>query len=393
MHSVTIGFTPRERFSLAAESLESIFDCTRVPFELIIVDCNMPRKYRDEVERVIGGRDNVKVIRRDHYLLPNASRNLVIQECGTEYLCLIENDVIVQDGWLETLIEACEQHPADVAVPLIMEGPLGSAEAHFDDKLGQVKVVNTPEGAKWEIVPRELSRHHDRGSERRKVEFVEQHCFLFRRSVFDRIGLFDEELNTRDEIDISLALYQADVPIVLEPSCEVHYLVPYPPEVDETEYFFFKWDLERGAESFERLRERWNLVRVPGDMAFIRERNRIGRMHQIGEELRHLVSPEASLILIDDQQWSGTPIVEGLSVVPFPERDGLAWGAPADDAEAISELERQRQQGAGYVAFGWPAYWWLDHYEGFAGYLRSNFACLAENDSFTVFDLSEPVEG
>lgn len=393
MPSVTIGFTPRERFSLAAESLESIFEHTRIPFRLIVVDCNMPSRYRAEMDRVLEGRENVTIIERDHFLLPNASRNLVIKETDpdADFLCLIENDVIVKDGWLTALIDACEQHPADVAVPLIIEGPVSSARIHFDDRLGGVREVDTPEGKKWEILPREVARHHDRGTERRTIQFMEQHCFLFRRNVFDRIDLFDEELNQRDEIDISLRLFHAGVPIVFEPKSEIHYLVPYPPEEDDKEYFFFKWDLDRGAMSFERLRKKWNLVEVPGDMNFIRERNRIGRMSELGNELRSLIPEDQRFMLVDDEQWSGTPVTEGLQVVPFPERDGEWWGRPADDDAAIAELERQRQAGTDYIAFGWPAYWWLDHYADFAQYLRSTYRCLADNDRMIVFDLREPV--
>jgi GT2 family glycosyltransferase len=395
MFKVVIGFTPRERFSLAAESLESIYENTDIPFHLIVVDCNIPKRYREQMDRVLKGKDNVTVIERDHYLLPNASRNLAIQATApdADYLCLIENDCLVKKGWLTALIRACEEHPADVAVPLIIEGPLSSDRIHFDDRLGSLREVDTPEGKKLQILPRDVSRHHDRGTDRRTVQFMEQHCFLFRRSAFDRIDLFDEQLNQRDEIDISLRLIQDGMTVVFEPKSEIHYLVPYPPEDEETDYFFFKWDLERGEESFERLRAKWNLVEVPGDMNFIRERNRIGRMHEIGRQLRSLIPALDPVAVIDDHQWSGTPIVDSLRTVPFPERDGKPWGRPTDDAAAIEELERQRQVGLGYLTVGWPAFWWLDHYKGFNDYLRGNFRCVAENDAFVVFDVHEPNSG
>ncbi len=63
MKSVTIGVVPRERFSLAAESLQRIFDCTDLPFNLIVVDCNIPARYRQQMDEVLNGRSNVKVIR------------------------------------------------------------------------------------------------------------------------------------------------------------------------------------------------------------------------------------------------------------------------------------------------------------------------------------------
>lgn len=387
MSKVTIGFVPRERFSLAAESLQRIFDCTRIPFDLIVVDCNIPATYREQMEKVLEGRDNVTVLRRDHYLLPNQSKNLVVAKATGEYLCMIENDVLVQEGWLSTLIAACEEHPADVAVPLIIEGPLGAKEVHFDDLLGEVRHVQGSDGPQLEIVPRKGNKNDDRKAARQTVQFMEQHCLLFRRSVFDRIGPYDEELNTRDEIDLSLSLYHAGVPVVFEPKCVVHYIPPFPPRPDETDYFFTKWDLERAANSRRRIREKWNLVEVPGSMEFVKDRNRIGHLHQVRERLEKLASSREPFILVDQERLRGTGFTDGLPAIPFVEKDGQYWGAPADDAEAIQELERLRQSGARYIAFVWFTHWWLDYYTGFRDYLRSQYRCILENDRVVVFDL------
>jgi hypothetical protein len=111
MSTVTIGFFPREQFSLASESLQRIFEYTRLPFNLIVVDCNTPKVYWQQIEQVLKGRSNVKVIHNDHYLQANQLRNLVIQEAKDEFLCFIENDVLVEEGWLSNLIIACKEQP------------------------------------------------------------------------------------------------------------------------------------------------------------------------------------------------------------------------------------------------------------------------------------------
>jgi len=390
MPTVTIGFVPRERFSLAAESLQRIFDYTDIPFNLIVVNCNIPTVYWQQMEAVLQGRDNVHVIHRDHYLLPNQSKNLVIPEAHDEFLCLIENDNLVKDGWLSQLIAACEEYPADVAVPLMIEGPVGARKVHFDDSLGQIRTVETPEGPKLEVLPRAERKELDRGRGRRTVQFMEQHCLLFRRSVFDRIGRYDEALNTRDEIDLSLSLYQAEVRVVFEPKCEIHYIPPYPPRADEIDYFFMKWDLERAAQSRDRLRKKWNLVYVPGEnIEFVKDRNRIGHLHKIPQELGALIPPERPFILVDQAQWLNTKILAGLHPIPFLERDGQYWGAPADDETAIRELNRLQQSGATAIVFSWQAFWWLEYYSGFHAYLQSHFPCILESDRLIVFGLKQ----
>ncbi len=152
MTNITIGFVPRERFSSAAESLESILTTkTDTSFEMLIVDCATPPAVWAEIEALIEGRDNIRVLHTDHVLLPNEAKNLVINETKTEYLCLIENDNLVEAGWLDKLVNACEEMPADVAVPLLMENRPGSTKVHFDTALGSIEVVQTDEGEKLHV--------------------------------------------------------------------------------------------------------------------------------------------------------------------------------------------------------------------------------------------------
>jgi hypothetical protein len=73
--------------------------------------------------------------------------------------------------------------------------------------------------------------------------------------------------------------------------------------------------------------------------------------------------------------------------LPFLEKDGAYWGPPPDDATAITELRRLRSEGAAFIAFAWPAFWWLDHYAGFRDFLTTRFPCVIRNDDIVLFDL------
>ena len=80
-------------------------------------------------------------------------------------------------------------------------------------------------------------------------------------------------------------------------------------------------------------------------------------------------------------------------VFPFlTARDGRPWGKPADDATAIAELEAMRRSGVSFIATAWPAFWWLDHYESFARYLRTSFHCAHASPNAIVFDLRKAAE-
>jgi 2-polyprenyl-3-methyl-5-hydroxy-6-metoxy-1,4-benzoquinol methylase len=99
------------------------------------------------------------------------------------------------------------------------------------------------------------------------------------------------------------------------------------------------------------------------------------------------VVPVGQQVIWVDQEELGPAGAAGRSTIPFTERDGQYWGPPADDAAAIAELLRLRAAGAAFIAFAWPARWWLDHYTGLHQYLRDHYSCVLESERLTVFDL------
>jgi hypothetical protein len=106
-------------------------------------------------------------------------------------------------------------------------------------------------------------------------------------------------------------------------------------------------------------------------------------------ELNARVPAGETLVLVDDGQLDRSYFPHHV-VLPFLERSGRHWGPPADDATAIAELQRMRQAGASYLAFAWPAFWWLEYYREFAQHVRAQFRCMLENDCLIVFDLRWP---
>jgi hypothetical protein len=83
-------------------------------------------------------------------------------------------------------------------------------------------------------------------------------------------------------------------------------------------------------------------------------------LEALKEETTRFNSTEDPFILVDEDQvrWS----MPELQAIPFLEKTGTYWGPPSDDYVAIDACERLRKRGAQYVAFVWPALWWLRHY-------------------------------
>ena len=404
MPTTTIGFVPRDQFSKGAAALRQIFERTSLPCHLVTVNPQMPERYWRDLNAVLGGRDNVTVLQAAPFTSTNEAKNMAARASDSEYLCLIENDVFVEEGWLERLLAACEEMPADVAVPLIYERDRESQLVHFDDRLGSIQTVQTENGPGIRILPRLDARESDLQSTRRKVQMIETHCVLFRRSAFDRIGGLDAGLSTsRNEVDLSLALHHAGATVAFEPASHVTFLPPPPVELEERDFYLERWDPARARQDQDRIERRWNVIGFPNSVGFAEYRYQLAkvdpgvqetrfaefevRLRRATDEIASAVPPGRTFILVDDVQWKANVVGKGRRPLPFLEREGQFYGPPSDDATAISELERMRGMGAEYMVFGWPAFWWLEYYRGFEAYIRENFRSVLDNDRLIVFDL------
>jgi hypothetical protein len=110
------------------------------------------------------------------------------------------------------------------------------------------------------------------------------------------------------------------------------------------------------------------------------------RLSQAIDEVEPFVAGR-TVALVDGDQW-GVDDSVGWHARPLPERDGAFWGSPADDDEALAELDRAVAAGATRLVVAWPAFWWLDHYSEFARAMRQRFPLLLSTERVQVFDLS-----
>ena len=114
----------------------------------------------------------------------------------------------------------------------------------------------------------------------------------------------------------------------------------------------------------------------------------VNGLRRAAKDIKALIPAESTIILVDQASFGNTFYPEGRSI-PFLERNGCYWGCPPDDDTAIREVERLRLVGANFIVFGWPAFWWLDHYIELHRYLRLKFPCTLENKRLVVFDMRD----
>lgn len=282
---VTIIVVPRERFSFSQESLESIYENTNYPFELIYVDGNSPKHVQTYLQEQ-ATQKQFKLLRTDQYLAPNQARNLALPYVKTEYLVFIDNDVYVESGWLTKLINCAEETQATVVCPLVCIGEQHYHRIHLAG--GEARVVLE---FKNDQVRRKIHEKHyfvnrlvaevKDELKRNQCEFAEFHCMLVRNDIFTEIGKLDEHLlSTREHIDFSLTINDLDKTIYCEPDAVVTYVPPRQLAWSDLRYFMLRWSDAWELASLEYFAQKWQLRTK--DKYFQKRYNRLGhRRHKV----------------------------------------------------------------------------------------------------------------
>lgn len=265
--TVTLVVTQRERFSLTKLSLDSILaDYSSYPFQMIYVDGNGPPQVYQYLQDQASKHEFIKLIRQDRYLKSNEARNLALPLSEpTDYIVFIDNDVIVERGWLKPLVECAEEEQAAVVSPLIFQGDPQEQEIHVFgidasfEKQPSGKNSFTQRhllrGTKLRDLPQELHRC--------PANAVDIHCLLVRYSVMESIVL-DEVFNNQDNVDLSLQVRALGRKILLEPSSVVTF--PDPQLVagfdrDDLPFYIFRWSEQSTKEILAYTREKWNVAK------------------------------------------------------------------------------------------------------------------------------------
>lgn len=291
---VTIVVAPRERFSFTRESLESIYEHTEPPFNLVYVDGGSP----SQVQHYLEGQAQEKefqLIRTDYYLSPNQARNLGLAQVSTRYVVFIDNDVVVTPGWLMSIVQCAETTGATVVSPLICQGKPVHEEVHCAGGEAQI-LVDTEAGKVRRRIREKIFKQGRQVADVREqlqcqqTELAEFHCMLVRTAIFQQIGYLDEAIiNTREHVDFCITIAQAGGTVHLEPASIVTY-VPGPPlEWSDIPYFMLRWSDAWELTSLHRLRDKWNLTE---DEFFKNRYKRLGWRRQMT-----LISPMVRSIL------------------------------------------------------------------------------------------------
>lgn len=258
----TVVITPRERFSTAPRALASVMQNTAAAYPLIYI-VGSPPAYLQEFLTQTCRSPRCQLIIEPQLLFPNAARNIGLRHVETKYAVFLDNDVVVEPGWLDALIRCAEETQADVVGPLCLFGEPEKGIVHsaggdltFHEEGGRCWMVEKHRYTNFCLKTRSVDLH------RAPCDFVEFHCMLTRRDLFDRIGLMDERIFSAGEhMDIALHVRARGGKTYTEPSAVVSYLTDAEYLVSDAEYFRLRWADDWNEPTLAHFAEKWKLDR------------------------------------------------------------------------------------------------------------------------------------
>jgi GT2 family glycosyltransferase len=292
-------------------------------------------------------------------------------------LVLLNNDVLVPEGWLDPLLAALEDRGVGLAGPTTNR--IGTeAEVECDAETL----------AALERFAAERAAAH--AGELRDVRMAAMFCLALRRETYLRVGPLDESfgLGLLEDDDYSERVRAAGLRVVCAEASFVHHF-------GEASFGV----LVRSGARERLLRENRRRFEAKHGFAWQPyERRQAPRYGQLTDRIRALVAarlPEQATVLVVSRGDERLLDLAGRRAWHFPQGDGGVYAGhhPGDSDEAIAQLETLRARGGSHLLFPQTGMWWLEHYAGLAEHLaRSARPVVQETDTCVIYELGAAQE-
>ncbi len=233
--------------------IESVFKHTHVPFELILVDNGSHDGTPEYFRELRRENANVKVVLNAKNLGFGKGCNQGLAVANGDYVCFLNNDTLVTEGWLEHLQWWAELEP-NVGVV----GPVSNRVAGIQ----RICPVSYDEDA---MIPEAIADHgglrdRHRAANRHESVFVNRIiglCLLLKRELVERIGGFDTRYGTGnfEDDDLCFRARVAGYKVVIARDVFIHHYGSKSFEGNKVDYtatmernmerFLKKWGFER----------------------------------------------------------------------------------------------------------------------------------------------------
>ncbi len=161
------------------ECLDALDRQTHRGFEVVIVDNSAAGQVRSGA----AGRRGAKILEPGRNVGFGAAINLAFGQSGAPYLAVLNDDAVPRPGWLAALVAAAEAHP---------DAGMFASQVRFfgEEHLDSAGIVIARDGSskqRGHLFPAAEFDHEE------EVLLPSGSAALYRRSMLDAVGLFDED--------------------------------------------------------------------------------------------------------------------------------------------------------------------------------------------------------
>lgn len=248
-------------------NIESLYENTELPFEVIIYDNDSGEETRNFLQSIDGqskedGNGKVKVIQGNKNLGCSGGRQQALKFANGDYVCTIDNDMTYTPGWLNALIDRAEEDSRIGAVNSRIVFPNGKVQLN-----GGKLVLEEGYFGSFEEVDGGKNKDSQDLTGKIDCDWVCGGATLFKREVVDQVEHSPEYLNGYEDYDYALQIANLGYRLVNCPnSTLVHNHIQFDEEKQrrETAYLKDRWSTSRTWSSLVYFLERTgiNLIKT-----------------------------------------------------------------------------------------------------------------------------------
>ena len=220
-NTIAIGIVSFERGQVTQRCIDSIRSTIKLPYHIYIADNGSRTEETKNKLKTWEQQSDISLIRLESNLGPSAGRNAVLKMAiGQNHVfAMLDNDIIVLDGWDSSALNAI-QEGFDIVQPKLLS-------------LNTKSVIRGPTRP-WkksihihpEYIGRGSSRYAPEINHRKRVELFGG-TKIIRTRVFEVIGWYDPHIWVGEDYDLAFRASAAGFAACYEPKCEMIHDHPF----------------------------------------------------------------------------------------------------------------------------------------------------------------------
>ena len=246
---VSIVIPTKDKVEYLERVIESIQEHTKYSnYEIVIVNNRSEEKETKEYFRVISREKNIRVIDFNEPFHFGKLYNWAVKQIDGEYMLMLNNDIkVLNDGWLESMLEWCQ-------LPEV--GSVGAKLYYPNGKIQHAGVIVGAGGAaahSHRLLEGDTFGYEGCVVNIRDYLAVTGACVMVKRKLFLDMGGFDEQFDPAyQDVDFGIRLYERGLYNVYTPYTElIHYESVSRLDGENKE------KLEKDTVNAEKLKKKW----------------------------------------------------------------------------------------------------------------------------------------